>query len=109
MAIDWGQVGVEALNAAKNVIGAQFANVAKPAAQQIDELTSIGADIEARHAAGEMTQEKYDMLRTMAKNALEGVLAADQAIATVVVEQAVAAAWAVVEKALGTLAGFAFV
>ena len=109
MPIDWGQVGLATLVAAKNIVGANWAHVAIPAAEQIKALVAIGEHIEAEHAAGRMTQENYDMLRSMEKNAVEGVLSADKGIGIVIAEQAAAAAWDVVETALGTVAGFAFV
>ncbi|MBV8188045.1 MAG: hypothetical protein JOY64_29870 [Alphaproteobacteria bacterium] len=109
MAIDWNKVATDALDAAKNVVGAEWSNVATPAGQQVTALVAIGQQIETDFAAGKMDQSQYSMLKAMQKNAISGVLSAYTGIGIVVAEQAAAAAWNVVATALGSLAGFALV
>jgi hypothetical protein len=109
MPIDWNQVATDALNAAKKVVGTAWTNVATPAGAQITAMVSIGQEIEKSFNAGTITQDEYSMLKSMQKNALEGILAGYKAIGIVVAEQAAAAAWDVVATALGSLAGFALV
>ena len=109
MAIDWNKVGLDALNAAKAVVGAQWKNIAAPAAAQIGALISVGKHIESECEAGKLTQDEFATLKSMQKNALEGIIAAHQGISIVVAEQAAAAAVNVVVTALSGMAGFAFV
>lgn len=104
--INWNQVAADALAAAKTVVGNAWQNVAVPAGYQITALVAIGRHIEDEFAAGKLDQADYDLLKAMHRNAIAGVLAAYQGIGIVVAEQAADAAWNVVAKALGGLAGF---
>jgi len=106
--INWTQVasGVEA--AVKGVLGTAWQTVSAAAGPQIQAMISVAQSIETDYANNRLTPAEYQSLKSMQKNALEGILSGYEAIGIVVAEQAAAAAWDVIATALKTAAGIAF-
>jgi len=71
-------------------------------------MISIGQSIEQSNSQGRLTSLEYNTLKSMQKNALEGILNAYEAVGIVVAEQAADAAWNVLSQALIKGAGIAF-
>jgi hypothetical protein len=107
MPIDWQQVGTDVKTAVLQVLGNSWQTVSTAAGPQLEAMVSIGQGIEQSYAAGTLTQLEYQSLRSMEKNALEGILSSYAAVTIVVAEQAADAAWSVVSQAL-LKAGLAF-
>ena len=107
-AINWTQVGDEAITAAKNVLSGSWNNVSKAALPQIEAMISIGRSIEQDKINGTLTQSEYELLEAMQKNAMKGILSSYEAVGIVVAEQAATAAWNVLASALKG-AGVAFI
>jgi hypothetical protein len=100
MAIDWQQVGPEVSNAVMTVLGNAWQTVSNAAGPQIQAIISIGQSIEQSKDAGNLTELEYSSLRSMQRNALEGILSSYEAVGIVVAEQAAQAAWNVISQAL---------
>lgn len=107
MAVNWKQVGTDAVIAVLNVVGNSWQLVSMAARPQLDSMVRIGESIEESFNAGRLTELEYKSLRSMQKNALEGILSSYEAIGIVVAEQAADAAWNVISQAL-LKAGVAF-
>lgn len=106
--INWTQVGADVEQAVMSVLGANWQTVSSSADVQLQAMIAIGQNIERDYAAGNLDQDEYNSLRSMQKNALEGILSGYDAIGIVVAEQAAAAAWGVVANALSKLGGIPF-
>jgi hypothetical protein len=107
MAIDWQQVGTGVKNAVMQVLGNSWQTVSSAAGPQLEAMVSVGESIEQSYNAHALTEPEYQSLRSMQKNALEGILSSYEAIGIVVAEQAADAAWNVISQAL-LKAGVAF-
>jgi hypothetical protein len=107
MAIDWGQVGTQVKSAVMNVLGKSWKTVSGAAGPQLEAMVSVGKNIEQEFIAHSLTQDEYNSLRSMQKNALEGILSSYEAVGIITAEQAADAAWGVVAQALKG-AGIAF-
>jgi hypothetical protein len=107
MAIDWQQVGSGVRSAVMEVLTSSWKTVSAAAGPQLEAMVSIGRSIEQSHTAGTLSQGEYESLRSMEKNALEGILSSYEAVGIVVAEQAADAAWNVISQAL-LKAGVAF-
>jgi hypothetical protein len=107
MAIDWGQVGTEVESAVLKVLGNSWQTVSGVAGPQLEAMVSVGKNIEADHIAHTLTDVEYRSLRSMEKNALEGILSSYEAVGIVTAEQAAEAAWDVISQVL-LKAGVAF-
>jgi hypothetical protein len=107
MAIDWQQVGVEVTNVVVMVLGNSWQLVSNAAGPQIQAMIIVGQSIEQSNNSGMLTELEYNSLRSMQKNALEGILSSYEAVGIVVAEQAAQAAWNVISQALVT-AGVGF-
>ena len=107
MPVNWKQVGTDVVIAVLNVVGNSWQLVSMAASPQLDSMVRIGASIEQSFHAGHLTELEYKSLRSMQKNALEGILSSYEAIGIVVAEQAADAAWNVISQAL-VKAGVAF-
>ena len=106
--IDWNQVGKDVENAVIGVLGTSWRTVSSAAGPQIQAMITIGQSIEQENSQGQLTPLEYNTLRSMQKNALEGILSGYEAIGIVTAEQAADAAWGVISKALQSAAGIAF-
>jgi hypothetical protein len=100
MAIDWADIGSAVEQSVASVVGADWRIVAPAARAQLTALVETAQAIEADR--DDMSAAEYNGLRLSQQRALEGVLASSAAISIVVAEQAAAAAWDVVAKALKT-------
>jgi hypothetical protein len=107
MPIDWQQVATGVKSAVIQVMGSSWQTVSSAAGPQLEAMVSIGEGIERSHDAHTLTETEYQSLRSMQKNALEGILSSYEAVGIVVAEQAAEAAWDVVSQAL-LKAGVAF-
>jgi hypothetical protein len=107
MPIDWQQVATGVKKAVLQVLGNSWQTVSSAAGPQLEAMASVGESIEQSYNAHTLTVEEYQSLRSMQKNALEGILSSYEAIGIVVAEQAAAAAWNVISQAL-LKAGVAF-
>ncbi len=107
MAIDWGQVGTGVKNAVIKVLGNSWQTVSGAAGPQVEAMVSVGRSIEQSYNAHTLSEAEYQSLRSMQKNALEGILSSYEAVGIVVAEQAADAAWNVISQAL-LKAGLAF-
>jgi len=107
MPVDWQQVATDVKSAVLNVLGNSWQTVSTTAGPQIEAMISIGQSIEQSYNAHRLTEPEYKSLRSMQKNALEGILSSYEAVGIVVAEQAAQAAWDVVSGAL-LKAGVAF-
>ena len=102
MAIDWQQVGAEVTNVVVMVLDNSWQTVSNAAGPQIQAMISVAQSIEQSKNAGNLTELEYNSLRSMQKNALEGILSSYEAVGIVVAEQAAQAAWNVISQALVT-------
>lgn len=100
MAIDWRQVAAEVESAVAKVVGSSWKTVSSTAGPQLQAMVVIGQNIERSYSAQQLTAAEYKSLRSMEKNALEGILSSYEAVGIVVAEQAADAAWNVVAQAL---------
>lgn len=107
MPIDWQQVGAGVKTAVLQVLGNSWQTVSGAAEAQLTAMVSIGQGIERDYLAGKLTPDEYQSLRSMEKNAFEGILSSYAAVSIVVAEQAADAAWDVISQAL-LKAGLAF-
>jgi len=107
MPIDWQQVSTDVKTAVLQVLGNSWQTVSTAAGPQLAAMVSIGQSIEQSNAAGTLSQTEYQSLRSMEKNAFEGILSSYAAVGIVVAEQAADAAWNVISQAL-LKAGLAF-
>ncbi|HXR34613.1 MAG TPA: hypothetical protein VN754_01615 [Candidatus Binataceae bacterium] len=107
MSIDWQQVGTGVRDAVLKVLGGSWQTVSSAAGPQLEAMVSVGASIEQSYSANRLTELEYKSLRSMEKNALEGILSSYEAVGIVVGEQAADAAWSVISQAL-LKAGVAF-
>jgi hypothetical protein len=107
-AINWGQVGNDVRTAVMNVLGGAWGTASRAAVPQIEAMITIGQDIARDAGSGALTQSEYDSLKSMEKNALEGILSAYEAVGIVAAEQAATAAWNVLANALRA-GGFALI
>jgi hypothetical protein len=107
MPIDWQQVGAEVKNAVLPILGTAWQTASSAAGPQLQAMVAVGASIEQEHLQGTLSEIEYQSLRSMEKNALEGILSSYAAIGIVVAEQVADAAWNVVSQAL-LKAGVAF-
>jgi hypothetical protein len=107
MPVNWKQVGTDVVIAVLNVLGSSWQLVSMAASPQLDSMVRIGESIEQSFNAGRLTELEYKSLRSMQKNALEGILSSYETVGIVVAEQAADAAWNVISQAL-LKAGLAF-
>jgi hypothetical protein len=107
MPINWQQVGADVKSAVIKVLGNSWQTVSGAAGPQVEAMVSVGANIEQSYNAHTLSETEYKSLRSMQKNALEGILSSYEAVGIVVAEQAADAAWSVISQAL-LKAGLAF-
>jgi hypothetical protein len=107
MPIDWQQVGTGVEKAVLQTLGNSWKTVSNTAGPQLEAMVSVGVSIEQSYNAHTLSELEYKSLRSMQKNALEGILNSYEGIGIVVAEQAADAAWNVISQAL-LKAGVAF-
>ena len=107
-AVNWKQVGTDVEAAVQNVLGGAWQDVSGAAGPQIQAMIAVAQTIEAKYASKQLSQDEYNSLRSMQKNALEGILSSYEAVGILVAEQAADAAWKVVSTALLRAAGIPF-
>lgn len=107
MSVDWQQVATDVKNAVLKVLGNSWQTVSSAAGPQLEAMVSIGQNVEQSYNAHRLSEVEYKSLRSMEKNALEGILSSYEAVGIVVAEQAADAAWNVIAQAL-LKAGIAF-
>jgi hypothetical protein len=100
MPINWQHVGTDVKNAVIKVLGNSWQTVSGAAGPQVEAMISVGQNIEQSYNAHTLSEAEYKSLRSMQKNALEGILSAYEAVGIVVAEQAADAAWGVISQAL---------
>jgi hypothetical protein len=100
MPINWQQVGTDVKSAVMKVLGNSWQTVSGAAGPQLEAMISVGQNIEQSFNAHNLTELEYKSLRSMQKNALEGILSSFEAVGIVVAEQAADAAWSVISQAL---------
>jgi hypothetical protein len=100
MTVNWTKVGSEVEVAVSGVVGAAWTNASAGASTQFAAIIAAGTQIENNR--GSMKQAEYDSLKLIQQRALEGVLQAYKGISLDVAQQAAAAAWGAVVKALTT-------
>ena len=98
--IDWNTVAKQAIAAAAASLGATW-NAVAPAAQHSIELLVMTAQYIAANAA-QLDADDQKLLTDNQQLAMQNVLLGYQAIGTAAAEQAVAAAWGIVQTALAT-------
>jgi hypothetical protein len=106
--VNWPVVQSEVEASVKAVLGNAWDTAATAAGPQIEAMVAIGQNIETEYARGGLDEEGYNTLRSMQKNALEGILSGYKAIGILTAEQAADAAWNVVSGALLAAAGIPF-
>ncbi len=108
MAIDWQQVGAEVTNVVVMVLGNSWQTVSNAAGPQIQAMINVAQSIEQSRNVRKLTELEYNSLRSMQKNALEGILISYETVGIVVAEQAAEAAWNIISQTLlKTGVGFA--
>jgi hypothetical protein len=106
--VNWPKVQTDIEACLKGDLGSAWGNVSSAAVPQIQAMIAIARNIEAQYASGKLTEDEYKSLRSMQKNALEGILSAYQGIGIVAAEQAADAAWKMISSALLGAAGIPF-
>ena len=107
MPMDWQQIATDLRTAVMQVLGASWQTVSTAAGPQLDAMIGVGQSIEQSYRAGKLSELEYQSLRSMEKNALEGILSSYAAVGIVTAEEAADAAWSVISQAL-LKAGLAF-
>jgi hypothetical protein len=97
-AVDWGSVAAQAVAAAANALKGSWSTVESPATHSIQVLTQTAAYIAAN--ADSLDADEQKLLTDNQKLAMQNVLLGYEDIGIVAAEQAVAAAWGVVQTAL---------
>jgi hypothetical protein len=106
--VNWSKVQTDIEASVKAVLGNAFGSVSSAARPQIVAMVAIGRDIETQYEKGQLKEDEYTSLRSMQKNALEGILSGYRGIGALTAEQAADAAWKVVAAALLKSAGIPF-
>lgn len=96
--INWTNVYRQAVAAATKSLGSAWATVAPAAQHSIQMLVDTAAYISANKE--KMDSDEYQLLITNQKLAMQNVLLGYEAIGIAMAEQAVAAAWGVIENAV---------
>jgi len=87
-AMDWGKVLTDMLAAAQGVAKDKWPALRKDAEDQFKVLTQIGARIEARKAAQDISETNARFLMSQYKIASQNVLFSVEGLANLLVEQA---------------------
>ena len=103
MAINWSSVGSDILNAITGVLGPAWQTNYPSALAQVQAIIAAGQQLDqSLSGPNPMPQSDYNTLKTMQQRALEGVLLAYEGIGLIVAQQAAAAAWNALTKAIAT-------
>ena len=103
MSVDWSKLQSNIEISIANVIGADWQTIQSGVYPQIAALVMAARTIDSDRE--QMSELEYQSLKLSQQRALEGVLQSYAAITIVVADQAAAAAWSVVEDAVGKVAG----
>jgi hypothetical protein len=99
-AVNWDNVTEQAINAAATSLGSSWSKVSASAAHSIQTLVQTAQYIANNSASLDATDQK--LLTENQQLAMQSVLLGYEDIGIVAAEQAVAAAWAIVQTALTT-------
>jgi|ERR1700733_11109370 hypothetical protein len=102
-AVNWSAVGQQALAAAASSLGSSWTTVRTSAEHSVQMLVDTAEYIAENEDT--LDADERNLLVKNQKAAMENVLIGYEAIGIVAAEQAVAAAWGVVSKALSTVIG----